>query len=380
MDMQQITIFLACSEELKADRIAFRQFISVENDRLNKKGIYLKLEDWENAFNPMRPQGTQAAYNEVVKQSDIIVCLFHTKIGPFTQQEFDTALEQFLETGKPLIYTYFKKLGAGEVETKGLKAFRQRLFNDLKHFYDKYDGFADLQNQFRHQLDLMDEKGIIQFQADKKLTTQVEINQYIKKYRLKRIRQLVGVLAVVIITAFATFKLVNYGIDLKPFTLKVRIENKTFSPELSEPVGELLLTYGQKTEPKEMVRNEAAFESIPGLYRGEKLRLQFNADGYVRIDTFVIANEKLVLLPVRRNNDLAVLVGFVSTDGGRPLAGVKVNTDCCTAYTDSSGQFRLNIPFQYQRIQQRVSFYKKGYVVKDITSPVIPGEPIRLTL
>jgi hypothetical protein len=380
MDIQNITIFLACSEELKAERDRFQQFIAVENDKLHKKGLYLELKRWEEAFNPMMPQGTQPAYNEVVKQCDIIVCLFHTKIGPFTLQEFDTALTQFQATGKPLIYTYFKKLGAKEVETKGLKAFRQRLFNDLKHFYGKYDNFPDLQNQFRHQLDLMAERGIIQFQADKKLTTQDEITQYIKKYRLKKIRQLVGILAIVAITVFVTVKLVNYGMAKEPFNLKVRIENQTPNLELPEPVGQLLLTYGQKTEQKETVDGETIFESIPGQFRSEKLKLQFKSDGFVRIDTMVLANGKLVLLPVHRNNDLAVLTGFVSANGSRPLAGVKVSTDCCTVYTDSSGQFRLDIPFQHQREKQRVSFYKKGYGTKDITTPVIPGEPVRLTL
>ncbi len=378
--MKSIKIFLASSEELKEDRDKFRLFISVENDRLSKKNIYLEVIDWEYGFSAVLPKGTQEAYNEQVRESDIVVCLFYTKAGPYTQQEFDTALEHFLQTGKPLIYTYFKKLQPDDTETKSLKAFKKRLFHDLKHFYDKYDNIHDLQNQFRHQLDLMGDKGFIQFQQDKKLTVQDEINQYIKKYRLKKIRQFAGTLILIAATVFVTIWLVGYLQAKEPFNMKVRIENKTPNPELPEPVARLLLTYDPKTEPKDSVRDEVIFESIPGQFRGDSLRLQFLADGFVAIDTIIIGSEKLAVLPVRRNNDLSVLTGFVSAGGSHPLAGVKVSADCCTSYTDSLGQFKLDIPFQHQRIQQRLSLFKDGYKKIDITTPVIPGEPVRQTL
>jgi hypothetical protein len=378
--MKTIKIFLASSEELKQDRDAFRQFISVENDRLHKKDIYLEITDWEYGFSALATRGTQEVYNSKVRESDIVVCLFYTKAGPYTQQEFDAALEEFLKTGKPLIYTYFKNPGPDDKETKSLKAFKKRLFHDLKHFYDKYDSIADLQNQFRRQLDLIGERGFIQFKEDKKLTAQDEINQYIKKYRLKKIRQFAAALAVVAITAFITIKIVGYLQDKEPFNLKVHIENKTPNPELPGPVGRLLLTYDPKTETKDSVRIETIFESIPGQFRGDSLRLQFMADGFVAIDTMVVACEKLVILPVLRNDDLALLTGTIMSADGQPLEGVRVSIDCCSAYTDLAGQFRLPIPFEHQREQQRLSLFKEGYKKIDITTPVIPGGPVRQIL
>ena len=45
---QTIKIFLASSIELKEDRDEFRKFISGQNDRLQKQGIYLEIIQWEN--------------------------------------------------------------------------------------------------------------------------------------------------------------------------------------------------------------------------------------------------------------------------------------------------------------------------------------------
>jgi hypothetical protein len=47
MSLKTIKIFLASSSELKADRDEFRIFISRENDRLHKQGIYLEILQWE---------------------------------------------------------------------------------------------------------------------------------------------------------------------------------------------------------------------------------------------------------------------------------------------------------------------------------------------
>jgi hypothetical protein len=46
--MNTIRIFIAFSSELLQDRKDFREFLSVENDRLHTKGVYLELIQWEN--------------------------------------------------------------------------------------------------------------------------------------------------------------------------------------------------------------------------------------------------------------------------------------------------------------------------------------------
>ena len=71
----------------------------------------------------------------------------------------------------------------------------------------------------------------------------------------------------------------------RPLNLKISIENLTPNPALPEPSGVLTLTYGGKPEQKEQVSTEANFEKIPANFKKEKFRLQFAAEGFVKIDT-----------------------------------------------------------------------------------------------
>jgi hypothetical protein len=162
-----------------------------------------------------------------------------------------------------------------------------------------------------------------------------------------------------------------------PLALKVRIENRTPNPELPEPKSNLSLTYGQKTESQTGLSEEALFEGIPANFRGERLRLQFSAPGFVPIDTVFSFDHELLVLPVRRNDDLATLAGFILDEAAKPLEGAKVSIPCCDAITDASGKFVLKIPFQYQRTSQRLDISRTGFEPKSITTPVIPNEILR---
>jgi len=81
-------------------------------------------------------------------------------------------------------------------------------------------------------------------------------------------------------------------------------------------------------------------------------------------------------LPVRRNDDLATLAGFILDEAAKPLEGARVSIACCDAMTDSLGKFVLNIPFQHQRTSQRLDISKTGFDTKSITPPVLtPRKP-----
>jgi hypothetical protein len=152
-----IRIFLASSEELREDRDAFELYFRQQNDQLRKRGLYLEINRWENFLDAMSDTRLQDEYNKAVRECDIFVSLFFTKTGKYTEEEFDTARRQFLETGKPLIYTFFKdaeiKTGsAREKDLESLWAFQKRL-SALKHFYSRYDSVEHLKRQFRDQLD-----------------------------------------------------------------------------------------------------------------------------------------------------------------------------------------------------------------------------------
>ncbi len=85
-----------------------------------------------------------------------MLCLFFTKVGKYTAEEFDTAFQVFKETGKPKIWTYFKDapINAGLIteEILTLLAFKKKI-SDLGHFHTVYTNIDNLKYQFRNQLD-----------------------------------------------------------------------------------------------------------------------------------------------------------------------------------------------------------------------------------
>ena len=96
----------------------------------------------------------QDEYNKVLTSCDIAVCLFYTKIGKYTAEEFDTALGQFRKTGKPLIYTYFKDAPVKPSEMRAFNTvleFKEKL-DKLGHFPNHYESLGDLKHHFGEQL------------------------------------------------------------------------------------------------------------------------------------------------------------------------------------------------------------------------------------
>ena len=143
----------------------------------------------------------------------------------------------------------------------------------------------------------------------------------------------------------------------QPLSLKVQIENRTPSAELPEPVGTLQLSYGDVIEPpKNNIQEHTLFDGIPAGAARHPFRLQYRANGFVPKDTsFLYVKNTIVVLPVRRNDDLAMLTGKISDDDGKALSGVRVSiAGCCTDMTDASGNFVLVIPFAHQREKQRI--------------------------
>src|SRR6185295_1424030 len=77
-EIKTIKIFLASSTELVEDRKALREFISVENDRIHKEGIYLEIIQWEYFTDAMSIENLQSEYNKAIRECDIFLSLFFT--------------------------------------------------------------------------------------------------------------------------------------------------------------------------------------------------------------------------------------------------------------------------------------------------------------
>ena len=160
--MKTIKIFLASSEELSDDRNAFGNLVRRLDKIYEKRGIRIELFEWEDydaAYNDRRKQDE---YNDQIKASDMFLALFHTKAGKFTIEEFDVATEEFKKHASPKVYTYCKDLKEGEQESPELTEFKRRLFNEMGHYWSRYNNRDSMQLHFVLQLQLLETSGTVE--------------------------------------------------------------------------------------------------------------------------------------------------------------------------------------------------------------------------
>lgn len=155
--MRTIRIFLASSEELNDDRQAFGNLVRKLDRIYEKRGIRIELFEWEDydaAYNGVRKQDE---YNDAIKASDMFLALFHLKAGIYTIEEFEIATEEFKRTGKkPKSYVYCKDINPDEQESEELREFKKRLFEEMGHYWTRYNNGDTMRLHFVMQLQLVE--------------------------------------------------------------------------------------------------------------------------------------------------------------------------------------------------------------------------------
>jgi hypothetical protein len=169
--MDRKKLFLASSAELGEDRKEFEIFVNRKNKDWVGKGLFLELVVWEDFLDAVSKTRLQDEYNQAIRECDIFVMLFFTKVGRYTEEEFETAFGQFRATNKPFIFTYFKdaEITTGSANRKDLMslwAFQEKL-DDLGHFYSRYKNTDQLILHFGRQLDKLVKSGFIELRPDK---------------------------------------------------------------------------------------------------------------------------------------------------------------------------------------------------------------------
>jgi hypothetical protein len=151
-------IFLASSSELEGDRKDFEIFVNRKNkDWVASLGVFLNLVIWEDFLDAMSSTRLQDEYNKAIQKCDIFVVLLWTKVGKYTEEEFDRAYARFKAHGKPLIFTFFKDEAIdpenhAKSDLTSLWAFQNKL-SEAGHFYTRYKSPEDLKLRFNSQLD-----------------------------------------------------------------------------------------------------------------------------------------------------------------------------------------------------------------------------------
>ncbi|MGV8134420.1 MAG: carboxypeptidase-like regulatory domain-containing protein [Mangrovibacterium sp.] len=346
--MNTVKIFLASSAELDNDKKEFELFISRKNKDLHSRRIFLELTTWKDFISSIREGRTQDEYNRYIRSSDISIFLFHTKLGRYTREEFDNAHEAFLRSKgkykKPRIYTYFK---TDLNEQPEITKFREHI-DSLDHFYDTYESMDDLFVKFGRQLDKLENEDVIL----KPETIDVpKIIKYAVYYFLLPLLVVGGVA-------------LNYYY-FQPANMTVKIAEPDPIPALPFREGNVTLTYGDKTETLP-VKDEVIFKQIPSKYKRKLIKVQFAAQGYQPVDTMVAVTD-LFVFPVKRDNSMSVVFGWVRDEDNRSLADVRISIKDLNATTNEDGRFRIEIPRYLQADSVRLTAFKQGYQIWDFT-------------
>jgi hypothetical protein len=163
--MKKVKIFLASSSELAKEREMFQIFISRKNNEWIDKGVFLQLIIWEDFLDALSKTRLQDEYNKAIKECDIFIMLFFTRVGKYTEEEFGVAIGKFMETNKPFIFTYFKdaEINISSINKNdflSLLNFQDKL-NKLGHFYTKFSNTEMLLLKFNQQLTKLEQTGFI---------------------------------------------------------------------------------------------------------------------------------------------------------------------------------------------------------------------------
>ena len=170
--MKKITIFLASSFELASDRNQLKDELYQKSKAWHHKEVFFHLEIWEDLSTRLSSTRSQDDCNKKIKDSDLFVLLAYSKVGMYTEEEFEIAFGAFNQNKKPFIFTYFKDI-ASKPEIS-LDHFKNKL-KDLGHFHASYRNSDHLWNQINKELDrlLLDD---FEFNNQTKITETIIVN------------------------------------------------------------------------------------------------------------------------------------------------------------------------------------------------------------
>ncbi len=163
--MKTYKIFIASSRELKAERDLLERLIGKKNNELLKKNVVLKAEIWEDMDDSASPTRKQDDYNESLKEAHVVIVLFWTKMGTYTDEEFNIAYELTEDNNRiPRVYLYQKTakptFNVSSEDQRSLAAFEKKL-NGLVQFSTTFENLDALENAFNKSIDALFNEGYL---------------------------------------------------------------------------------------------------------------------------------------------------------------------------------------------------------------------------
>ena len=158
-DPVQLKIFLASSNELKDERREMELFVSRENRKLYHRNITLDFAIWEEMLHSFSKSRAQDVFNKSLLTSEIVVFLFHKKVGKYTKEEFELAFEGLKNKSNPrYLYVFFK---SGQIDMSDINhqlfdiLELRKTIEDSEQIFKEFNSKESLILQFKKQLDLI---------------------------------------------------------------------------------------------------------------------------------------------------------------------------------------------------------------------------------
>jgi hypothetical protein len=142
--MEELKVFLASSSELEKEREDIVSTIVEINDILPH--VRLRSFRWETGLESGSVSGDniQGDINPSLDDSEIIIVLFYSKPGKFTQAEFERS-----EISRKKIFVYFKQGFSPKTETEAedylqLIRFKKKMERENRILYTQFDNLTEL--------------------------------------------------------------------------------------------------------------------------------------------------------------------------------------------------------------------------------------------
>lgn len=353
--MREVKVFIASSAELNEDKQIFDLYFSEKNKLYRHKNIDFNQKTWLDFSSSINRGRLQDRYNEYIRECDIVIFLFHTRLGQYTKEELYVAYEQFLrKKNKPRIFVYFKE---DEIEDSELLDFKRYCESNFGHFCDIYTSTDDLLLKFDKQLQILEREGFIK-------SDPVDVRRSVRFLLFN-----ICIPIIVVALAFAAF----FYFTTSSSTVTIEETNPAALPFKS---ADITLQYSNHTENATLdaLPREVLFKEIHRKHMGKNARIVVKAKGYNTIDT-IIPLQKNILLTLSRDASLSLIFGTVKDENNCPVKDATVSVGPLKVTTDVAGMFSIKIPAELQKVQQRVIVYKDGYQLWDFTAPISDKVP-----
>ena len=153
------TFFLASAGELIRERDLTEITIHRKNSSLIDRDLFFEVIRWEELLQTFEKSRVQERFLSWVSDCDVLIVIFHTKVGKFTKEELDLAFHNLRSGQNPRhILVYFKdskrtisKIDKGILEIINMK---KEIQNNQQYFIE-FHNLAELELSLLKQLELL---------------------------------------------------------------------------------------------------------------------------------------------------------------------------------------------------------------------------------